>query len=160
MLDDGAGLMILNVIAIAISIIALAASSITATQQIKLMRHANYTAFWELLSELRTAKFHKRYRFICSDLQKLDSTKGISGQSNEVQEIIYSIAFYFQHLIMLQEIGAMDKSIPLAIPMRAKQIWEAIEPFVIRERESMGPLGVTFLLTLEDYVKQTNRKPS
>ncbi|MFC8362454.1 hypothetical protein ACFUIY_21630 [Streptomyces griseorubiginosus] len=94
------GSLLLNLLALLISICAVAASLIFGTRQLAIARHANYIpALLDLLAEFRKVEFHEQYNFVCSRLREEYSPElGLSGLPPEVKQSVYSVAYFFQTL--------------------------------------------------------------
>jgi hypothetical protein len=148
-----------NIIAIALSIVALGISTWLAVRQVLLSERANHLpAYLTLLSEFRSREFNDHYLYVCERLRKEhDAALGISGLPAGAREAIYDVAYYYQMLAVLILTRIVSEDIVLAFfHWRIIRAWEAISPYVIREREISKASGSTVLRLLEEYA--TNRE--
>lgn len=143
--------MTLNIVAIGLSIVALLSSAYFALQQISSMKRANYLpAYLELLEDFRTSTLHQHHRYVVQQLRADHSPDlGISGLPAEAQEAVYDIAFFLHNFIVLRRLGIIDDRYLTTLNDRIVRTWEAIGPFVRRERE-LVPVP-HLLQILEDY---------
>ncbi|MFF4782680.1 hypothetical protein ACFY3E_15460 [Streptomyces griseorubiginosus] len=133
------GSLLLNLLALLISICAVAASLIFGTRQLAIARHANYIpALLDLLAEFRKVEFHEQYNFVCSRLREEYSPElGLSGLPSEVKQSVYSVAYFFQTLAGMYALGIIGEDVAMfMVRGRVNTVWRAIEPFVVKERES------------------------
>ncbi|WUI03911.1 hypothetical protein OHR68_19620 [Spirillospora sp. NBC_00431] len=145
--------MIFNLIAIIISSLALGSSIYMAAQHARLMRRSNYLpAYLAYLSEFRSMEFNDRYRYVCESLRAdHDPGLGLSGLPNDARRIVYDVAYFFQSFAVLTLLGLIDEEVVSTTNYRVVQVWQAIGPFVKREREVNESTGPYLLWTLEKY---------
>ncbi|MET9900787.1 hypothetical protein [Streptomyces sp. NPDC006446] len=141
----------LNFVAISLSVLALLSSTYFAFQQVSSMKRANYLpAYLELLNEFRSATFHQHHWYITNRLAaEHDPDLGISGLPSEAQEAIYDVAFFLHNFVVLRRLGIIDDRYLMTLNNRVIRTWEAIGPFVRRERE-LVPIP-HLLQILEEY---------
>ncbi|MEW2566602.1 hypothetical protein [Streptomyces sp. NPDC047070] len=133
------GSLLLNLLALSISICAVAISVIFGMRQLAIARHANYIpALLDLLSEFRKVEFHEQYNFVCVRLQEECSPElGLSGLPLEVKETVYSVIYFFQTVAKLYTLGVLSDDVAMGmVRVRVTAMWRAVEPYVIKERES------------------------
>jgi hypothetical protein len=153
--------MILNVIAIVLSVLALASSTLLAFQQALSMKRANFLPVYvSLLSDMRSVAFHDRYYYLCERLgQEHDPQLGISGLPDDARQAIYDIAYFFQELITFRKLNILDGHVLDTMYGRIVRVWNGIAPFVERERELKGDHGPKLLCILEDYASDVIEHP-
>ncbi|MFE6828506.1 hypothetical protein [Streptomyces sp. NPDC057690] len=141
----------LNIVAIGLSVLALLSSTYFAFQQVSSMKRANYLpAYLALLDNFRSAKFHQHHRYVIERLgADHDPSLGISGLPAEAQEAVYDVGFFLHNFVVLMRLGIIDDSYLRTLNNRVVRTWEAIGPFVRRERE-LVPIP-HLLQILEDY---------
>ncbi|WP_051808112.1 DUF4760 domain-containing protein [Actinoplanes subtropicus] len=153
----------LGVAALVVSLLALVISAVFAARQVVLMRNANYVpVLIDLLSQFRSMEFNDNYRFICTRLPvEHDSVGGITGLPDDVREKIYDVAYYYQVFAALTALGVLqDQHIIVVLRDRIIHVWEAIEPFVLVERESAHHTGPFLFRNLEEFAKKAKEMPS
>ncbi|WP_406157940.1 hypothetical protein OG806_19760 [Streptomyces sp. NBC_00882] len=131
--------LLLNLLALFISICAVAISVIFGMRQLAIARHANYIpALLDLLSEFRKVEFHEQYNFVCVRLREEYSPElGLSGLPLEVKEIVYSVLYFFQTIAKLYALEVLSEEVAMGMVRgRVVTMWRAIEPYVIKERGS------------------------
>ncbi|GIH26490.1 hypothetical protein Aph01nite_48000 [Acrocarpospora phusangensis] len=150
--------MIYNMIALVLSTLALASSTALAFRQAGLMKRSNHLpAYLAFLEEFRTDAFHQRYHFICNRLNvDHDPRNGISGLPDNVRDTLYDVAYFHQNLAALFRLGILDDQIIVTMSTRFVRVWDAIEPFVLREREIVSiPHMLRVLQDFADDVRTT-----
>ncbi|MBB5079508.1 hypothetical protein [Nonomuraea endophytica] len=143
--------MILNAVAIGLSVLALLSSVYFAFQQVTSMKRANYVpAYLALLDVFRSPTFHEHHRYVVQRLgAEHDPALGISGLPAEAQEAVYDVAFFLHNFVILERLGIIDDRYLMTLNDRVVRTWQAIAPFVHRERE-LVPLP-HLLQILEDH---------
>jgi len=151
---------ILGVAALVVSLLALIISAAFGARQILLMRNANYVpVLIDLLGQFRSLEFNDNYHFVCTRLAvEHEPASGISSLPDEVRAKIFDVAYYFQLFATLAALRVVrdDHIIPV-IRDRVVQVWDAIEPFVLAERESTRGKGPSRFRNLEDFAKTARR---
>jgi hypothetical protein len=161
--DPGGALMSANITAIALSVIALGISTWLAVRQALLSKRANHLpAYLHLLSEFRSREFNDHYLYVCEKLAgEHDSELGISGLPNNAREAVYDIAYYYQEFAILILTRIVDEDVVLAFfHWRIIRVWEAISPYVSREREISKASGDGVFGLLEEYAVNHERRLS
>ncbi|MFI6334870.1 hypothetical protein [Streptomyces sp. NPDC050535] len=133
------GSLLLNLMALLISIGAVATSLIFGMRQLAIARHANYMpALLDLLSEFRKVEFHEQYNYVCRRLREECSPElGMSELPPEAKESVYSVAYFFQTLAGMYALGIVEEEVAMVMVRgRVRAVWRAIEPYVVKERES------------------------
>lgn len=151
---------LINVAAIAISILALAVSTYLAVRQALAAKQANQIpVFVDLLREARSPEFRNRERSLWRELGNYDQTKGFAGLPKERRDDAEVVCSYYSALAYCIAIGVVEHDLAvIPIHYRLLKTWESVYPFVIAEREIRGD-GESFLNLLEDFVaeaRQTN----
>ena len=152
--------MIFNVIAIAVSAVALITSTYIALQHQALQKTANFApVYMQLLMQFQTMEFHDHYRYVTTKLTaEHDPKLGISGLPDDARRAVYDIAYLFQGYGIMHILRIVDDQIIPAMQLRAFAVWEAIEPYVERERELQGLSGLYMLRGLEELAKDASSK--
>jgi hypothetical protein len=154
---------ILGVAALAVSLLALIISAAFGARQIALMRNANYVpVLIDLLGQFRSLEFNDNYRYICTRLPvEHDPASGISGLPDDVRIKIYDIAYYYQLFAALAALRVVQYDhIILVLRDRIVQVWDAIEPFALAERESAQHTGPFLFRNLEEFASRAREMPS
>ncbi|MGP3949971.1 hypothetical protein [Streptomyces sp. 7N604] len=153
--------MILNIVAIVLSVLALASSSYLAFRQAVLMKQSNHLpAYLWLFNEFRSVEFQDRYRYVCEQLQREhDPQLGVSGLPEDARRAVYDIGYFFQQCISLRRLNIVDDEVIMTMSMRTVRVWRAIAPFVEREREINSEQGPKLLSILEDFADDARRHP-
>ncbi|SEO76632.1 DUF4760 domain-containing protein [Actinacidiphila rubida] len=148
-----------NLVAIALSVLALLITLYGAVSQAALQRRSNQLpAYVDLLSDFRSVDFHDRYRFVTQRLPlEYEPELGLSELPDDVRRQVYDIVYYFQTFATLRLTGILDDEVVTLLRIRVIRVWEATAPFVLRERELMGTDGQYLLRTLEDCAHDAQR---
>lgn len=150
---------ILGTVAIVVSVAAAIFSGWLAVRQALLMRQANHVpALVGLLSEFRSVEFNERFDYVCNRLQiDHDPLGGISGLPREAKEAVYDIGYYFQEFAILSVLDIVDQDVTIALlHRRFSSVWNAISPFVLRERELNSAAGPYVMGLLESFAAKSN----
>ncbi len=96
--------MLVSLIAIVISVLALASSTYLAFQQGRLLRNANFIPVYaDMLTEFRTLAFNDHYYFVTRNLTaECDPNSGITGLPDAARTAVYDVAYYFQNFAALR----------------------------------------------------------
>jgi len=153
--------MIFNLVAIVLSTVAFASSTYIALRFEKLQRAANFTpAYLEVLKQYQSMQFHDHYRYVTAELPtEHDSKLGISGLPDDARRAVYDIAYFFQGYGMLRLLRILDDEVLPTVQPRIVAVWDAIEPFVTRERELQGAGGLYFFRVLEEFADDVKALP-
>lgn len=147
-----------NLIAVVLSVLALASSVYLAAQQSALQRKANYLpAYIEMLGQFRSMEFNDHYRFVTQDLAGIhDPQLGLCRLPDDARAAVYDTAYYFQNFVALYLLGIIDDQIIATMHVRIVAIWNAVAPYVHRERETNPTTGPHLLLVLEVFATAPN----
>ncbi|MGI8334779.1 DUF4760 domain-containing protein [Actinomadura scrupuli] len=153
--------MVFNLIALVLSALALVSSSYLAMQQKSVQRRANFVpAYMQMLTELRSTGFHDHYQYVCTRLQaEHDPELGLSGLPEQARQAVYDVAYFFQGFAMLRLTRIIDDDTMVSMHVRVVRAWDAIAPYVEREREINGTSGLYLLRILEEYANDARRLP-
>lgn len=151
--------MIFNVVAIVVSVAALATSTYIALQHQTLQKAANFTpSYMQLIRQLQTMEFHDHYEYVTRRLAiEHDPELGISGLPDDARRAVYDITYFFYGFAMLHLFDALDDQVFPTMAHRVAAVWEAIAPYVERERE-LGLSGL-YLRVLEEFAKEAKSLP-
>ncbi|MFI9310941.1 DUF4760 domain-containing protein [Streptomyces triculaminicus] len=153
--------MVLNLVATGLSGVALFIAVYTAISQAVLLRRGNQLpAYVDLLADFRSMEFHDRYRFVTQRLSvEYDPVLGLSGLPDEARRQVYDTVYYYQNIAVLRLAGIVDDEMMALLRGRVIKVWEAVAPFVERERELMGANGPYMLRNLEDFARDAQHMP-
>lgn len=145
--------MAFNLIAVILSVFALASSSYLAVRQSGLQRNANYLpAYIKMLEEFRSREFNDHYRFVTEDLPtRHDPQLGLRRLPDAARSAVYDTAYFFQNFVALYLLGIIDDQIIATMNVRIVTVWNAIAPYVRRERETNPTTGPHLLVVLEVF---------
>lgn len=82
-----------------------------------------------------------------------------SGLPDDARRAIYHVAYLFQGIGMLWLLDIVGDQVMATIDVRMVQVWDAIAPYVEREREINSTTGAYLLLTLEELAAGVRRLP-
>ncbi|HEY5832702.1 DUF4760 domain-containing protein [Streptomyces sp.] len=153
--------MVLNLVATGLSVVALIVTMYSATQQAVLLRRSNQLpAYVDLLADFRSVEFHDRYWFVTQRLSvEYDPVMGLSGLPDEVRREVYDVVYYYQNIAVLRLADIVDDEMVALLRIRVIKVWEAVAPFVERERAVMGTNGQYLLRSLEDFAHDARHMP-
>ena len=115
-----------------------------------------------LYSELRSPRFHAHYNYVVHQLgAEYTPDHGIFGLPEHAQTAVIDVAYYYQNLANMMNFGLLDKAAVLPmIRTRLINLWCAIEPFVVTERQRQAIAEpITVLQVLEQYVAHARELP-
>lgn len=150
--------MIFTVVAIVVSVVALATSTYTALAHQALQKAANFSpSYLQFTRQLQAIEFHDHYAYVTTKLgSEHDPKLGISGLPDDARRAVYDIVYFLYGYGMLQLIGVLDDLAALTARHRVVTVWDAIAPYVERERELGGPSD---LRMLEEFAKDVRALP-
>ncbi|MFI0964180.1 hypothetical protein ACH4S8_22615 [Streptomyces sp. NPDC021080] len=153
--------MVFNLVATGLSAVALFVTLCSAVSQAGLQRRSNQLpAYVDLLADFRSVEFHDRYWFVSRRLPvEYDPALGLSGLPEDVRRQVYDIVYYYQNIAVLRLVDIVDDEMTALLRSRVVSVWEAVAPFVLREREIMGAEGRQLLRGLEDLAHDAQRMP-
>jgi hypothetical protein len=153
--------MIFNVVAVVLSVLALASSTYLALQQSVTQRRANHLpAVVELLNNFRSVEFNDNYEYVCSELRnEHDPMMGISNLPRPARRAFYDVTYLYQSMGTLRLFGIIDDTLMKVTRFRVIQLWDAVRPYVERERELRGTSGGYLLRILEEYAADAGKLP-
>ncbi|MGI8330437.1 DUF4760 domain-containing protein [Actinomadura scrupuli] len=154
--------MIFNVVATVLSLAAFLSSTYIALEHRVLQKRANFIpAYMQVLDEFRTMEFHDNYRYVTTRLRvEHDPQLGISGLPEEARRAVYDIAYFYQGVGMLRLQQVLDDETLPTMRVRTIRVWEAVAPYVERERELQGLGEIHLLRILEEFAKKAREQPS
>lgn len=152
---------LINIGAVAVSISALVTSAWVTRSQFREQRHGNHVdPLIELLKEFRSLEFHQNYSFVRNELPRLSSDSGISGLDEDAQRKVYYIGYLFQLYTILAYLDIIDEEfVRSLLHRRYIEAWNALEPFVHKERELHGLPDGAVLNLFERFAKHLQRNP-
>ncbi|MEV6195693.1 hypothetical protein AB0M19_25195 [Streptomyces sp. NPDC051920] len=152
----------LNITAICISIAALAAAVWFARQQVRIAREANHLpVLVELLGQFRNVELNEHFIYVCTKLHEEhppELGQGISGLPRPAKEAVYDVAYYLQTFAGMSTWGiTSEQQVAGMLNSRILQTWNAIAPYVEKERE-VGPAGIHMLALLEAFASRAEEQ--
>ncbi|MGW5446138.1 DUF4760 domain-containing protein [Streptomyces asiaticus] len=153
--------MVFNLVASGLSVVALLVTLYSAVSQAGLQRRSNQLpAYVDLLADFRSVEFHDRYWFVTQRLlAEHDPALGLSGLPDDARRQVYDIVYYYQNIAVLRLADIVDDEMVALLRIRVIKVWDAVAPFVFREREIMGTGGRYLLRGLEDFAHDARRMP-
>jgi hypothetical protein len=152
---------IVNLVAIVLSAVALATSTYIAFQHQALQKAANFTpAYLHLLKQFQTMEFHDHYRYVTTRLKtEHDPKLGVAGLPDDARRAVYDVAYFFQGYGILCLLRILDDQVLPTMQLRSISVWEAIEPYVERERKLFGYGELHYLRAFEEFAKDVKVLP-
>ena len=143
-----------DIAALAVSLLALAVSVFTALRQMTIMRDSNQLpVLVELFQEFRSTDWQRAEAYVLGRLRaEHDPEVGFSTLPDEARLSVGKVIGYFSGMGYLIQREMADEG--LVIPLvgyRASKAWDALEPYIRREREIRGP-GDRYACMYEDLV--------
>ena len=131
---------ITSILALIVSVIALALSALLAFRQIVLMNRANqWPLMVDLIQELRSQDFIRREHYVRTQLQNNLRELGVNNLSLEAVESAQVLASLFNSIGALIIFKVIDRRMAIAtFGYRADRSWKALESFVLAERQRRG----------------------
>ena len=153
--------MIFNIVAIVLSAVAVVTSAYTALQHRTLQKAANFApAYMQLIRQYQTLEFHDHFRYVTTKLRAdHDPQLGISGLPDEARRAVYDIAYFYHGYGVLKLLRIIDDQVLPGMQSRIVAVWDAIEPYVERERELCGSSVVYQMRVLEEFAKEAKALP-
>ncbi|MDN3023263.1 hypothetical protein [Streptomyces sp. S.PB5] len=135
---------VFNIATTAIAVVAVVTSIVFSARQARIAKHANHISVMSaLLSEFRSVEFHEQHDYVCERLGvEQDPDGGVRGLPADAKAAFYSVVYYYQSFANLAVFGLLDETL-LATVLRTRivSVWQAVRPFVERERELRGEAG-------------------
>jgi hypothetical protein len=136
-----------NLIAVLISISAIALSSLFAVHQLRSMRRSDDTlvAIELLTRECRTNEFLESEEFVCHELSKNPPGGGVSGLPSEFRRHVTRVGLYYTSLGVLSVFGGLQEKMVISLmPSRVRRAWFALEPYIMEERALQSPTYLSY----------------
>ncbi|MDT3399053.1 hypothetical protein RKE29_20795 [Streptomyces sp. B1866] len=150
-----------NAATLALSVVALLLSTVAAWRQIRHARSANdFAAVLEVyLRDVRDKDYQRDQDYVVNRLRAEHSPEGgIMALPEQPRNALWNVAFMYESIGMMHELGMMDSRIALGVfHFRVIQVWEAIRPFVQQERNIRQAPFLVFFENL--YVKARATPP-
>jgi hypothetical protein len=136
-----------NLLAVLISVSAIAASSLFALRQLRSMRRSDdMVVTIELLTrECRTTEFMQSEDYVLHELPKTPPDGGIGALPAEARQHVSRVGLYYSSLGFLAVFGGLqEKMVVSLMPWRVRRAWFALEPYVMAERAVRSPTHFSF----------------
>ncbi|NUO43281.1 MAG: hypothetical protein HOV82_14730, partial [Streptomyces sp.] len=132
-------------------------------RQTRTAKHANHISVMvDLLAEFRSVEFHDQHDYVTQRLgAENDPAGGVRGLPAEPRAAFYSVVYYYQSFANLAVFGLLDETL-LATVLRTRivSVWQAVRPFVERERELRGEAGGgTYMSIFEELARLAAELP-
>ncbi|MEE1929845.1 hypothetical protein V1J52_16920 [Streptomyces sp. TRM 70351] len=146
-----------NAATLAVSLLALAVSAVTAWRQFRHTRTAKaFSAVLEVyLRDVRNKEYQRDQDYVVDRLVVEHSPGGgIAGLPEQARHAVWNVAFLYESIGMMYALEALDRRIALGVfNYRTVQVWGVLEPFVLKERERReGPFLHYFQRLYDDAI--------
>ena len=150
----------LNIITLVIALAALAVSSLFAIRQIGTARNANQLLVVnEILREFWSSKFRHQEELLWDKIKDQGEDVAYSQLPDNLREAADNVCSTYLMLAHVVSLRMVDRKLAiLPISYRVVRTWEAVSPFVVRERKLRGPEGSFFFSVLESFVEFIKRQ--
>lgn len=152
---------IVNLVATLIALTAVIVTVRFSLHQTKVMQNANNIPVTiDLLSKFQYAEFHDRHDYVCLRLQsENDPGRGVRGLSTEARTAFFGVVYFYQSFAEISIFGIVDEEMFVSIlHYRILRVWEAVVPFVEKERELRGG-DATYLALFEELATRAAALP-
>jgi hypothetical protein len=146
---------VLNVTAVAVSFFALVFSLFFAVQQLRVMRQTNQMPiFIDMIREFRSKEFQQAEQYVLHRLKYENSPDlGLLKLQDEALIAAATVYSFFGVLADLVIRGIISEEAAIStLGFRASNLWTAMEPFIVAERELRGDND--FACYFEDLVSR------
>lgn len=154
---------VFNVVTTAVAVVAVVTSIMFSARQARIAQHANHISVMvDLLTEFRSVEFHEQHDYVCMRLEaEHDPEAGVRGLPDEAKAAFYSVVYYYQSFANLAVFGLLDETLMVTVlRTRITSVWQAVRPFVERERELRGEgSGGTYLSIFEELARLAAELP-
>ena len=136
-----------NIIAVLISLAAIALSSVFAMHQLRSVRRSNSTvvAIELLTRECRSDDFLESEEFVLYQLPNHSPDAGVGGLSPQGRRHVARVGLYYSALGALSVFGGIEDQMILSlVPTRSRRAWFALEPYIMAERALRSPTYLSF----------------
>ncbi|MBO4270882.1 DUF4760 domain-containing protein [Microbispora triticiradicis] len=153
---------LLGAATLAVSLLALAVSVATALRQIRIMHHTNQLpVLVELFQEFRSSEFQLAERYVVQRLRdEQDPETGCMLLPEEAFLAVTKVVGFYSGCgaFMARKMADEGLVVPL-LGYRASRAWDALEPFIRRERE-IRESSDRYASVFEDFVWRVRRHTS
>ncbi|WP_329337992.1 hypothetical protein OG866_25030 [Streptomyces sp. NBC_00663] len=154
---------VFNIVTTGIAVVAVVTSVVFSARQARIAKHANHISVMiDLLAEFRSVEFHDQHDYVTQRLgAENDPAAGVRGLPAEPRAAFYSVVYYYQSFANLAVFGLLDETL-LATVLRTRivSVWQAVRPFVERERELRGEAGGgTYMSIFEELARLAAELP-
>lgn len=149
----------LNILALVISLAALATSAFFAIRQIGTARNANQLPVMnEILRRFFSPKFRYQEELLWDNLKDQGEDVAYSQLPDNLRKAADSVCSVYLMLAYVVSLKIVDRRLAiLPISYRVVRTWEAVSPFVVRERK-LREHEVSFFGLLESFVEFIKRQ--
>jgi hypothetical protein len=152
---------VFNIVTTAIAVVTVVTSIAFSARQARIAQHANHISVMiDLLGEFRSAEFHEQHDYVCTRLGvECDPEAGVRGLPSEAKTAFYSVVYYYQSFANVAVFGLLDETLLVTVlRSRIASVWQAVRPFVERERVLRGE-GRTYLSIFEEMARLAAELP-
>jgi hypothetical protein len=149
----------LNIMALVISLAALAVSSLFAIRQIGAARNANQLPIMnDIFGEIRSAQFRRQEEILWDKLPTLGHDVAYSQLPDDLREAADNVYLTYLMLAYVVSLRIVDRKLAiLPVHYRVVRTWDVVSPFVVQERKLRG-YELSFLNLLESFVEFIKRQ--
>ncbi|WP_369240910.1 hypothetical protein AB5J56_41080 [Streptomyces sp. R21] len=152
------GSLMLNLLALAVSIGALTTSVAASRRQLRLAHNSNVLPIIiELFKETRTTEFLRSVEYIRSELAAQHAhADGYRHLPVEPREHIRRVGQFYDDIGKLVAHGVVDERLVLgAYSVNVQRMWQALAPYIYSERAQHGTLTMTYFEDLAARARLT-----
>ncbi|MGW7647092.1 DUF4760 domain-containing protein [Streptomyces bobili] len=126
----------MEIAAVVVSLVALGVSGAVSWRQLRLSEQANtLPVLVDLFREHRSVRLARARTFVHEELPACDLSLGLAGLSEEGQELVRELAWYYDNLGALVAHGVVEiEPVSGYLGGSMSSVWERIEPLVRAER--------------------------
>jgi hypothetical protein len=142
------GSLVLNGVAIAISLLALVISGVLSARQLRSMKHANSVpvAIEMLTREFDRDDFQRKESLVLHELPDHDISLGVSGLPEPLRSAVFSVSFFYDSMAIMVAFGFVGQDLVLStINYRIRRIWYVMEGHILGERALRDAPFLNFL---------------
>jgi hypothetical protein len=153
---------VFNVVTAVIAVVAVVTSIVFSARQTRIAQHSNHISVMiDLLAEFRSAEFHKQHDYVCERMGVEHAPEvGVRGLPDEAKAAFYSVVYYYQSFANLAVFGLLDQTLLVTVlRTRIVSVWQAVRPFVERERQLRGENGGMYLSIFEELARHAAELP-
>lgn len=150
--------LVLNIAALAASVIAVVMSTRLSARQTRLMRASNHVpVILDYFRDRRSGGFVQREFSVREEIGKYDWKLGFTGLPEPLRTDVHEVCYFYLDLIYLSKHGDVDAYLIEYIRYPLLTTWDAVRSHVEGERVMRGPAERGFLHSLEAEVERLRK---